>query len=164
MTSADLHVLLDYHYWSRDRVLKAAGRLSADDLTRDVGSSFKSVRDTLVHLYSAEWVLCSVWRGTSPTAHVPADRFRDVPSLRSAWTALEVDVRAVMTEIGDDVTREIVYSDLAGIQRAMPFWQMIQHLVNHASYHRGQVTTMLRQMGARAPQSMDLMAFYRVRT
>jgi uncharacterized damage-inducible protein DinB len=40
---------------------------------------------------------------------------------------------------------------------------MLQHLVNHGSYHRGQVTTMLRQMGATPPKAMDLIAFYRER-
>jgi uncharacterized damage-inducible protein DinB len=41
-------------------------------------------------------------------------------------------------------------------------WQMVQHVVNHASYHRGQVTTMLRQIGAEPPKPMDLIAYYRV--
>ena len=43
------------------------------------------------------------------------------------------------------------------------FWEMLQHVVNHASYHRGQVTTMLRQLGAEPPPSQDLIAFYRER-
>jgi uncharacterized damage-inducible protein DinB len=50
-----------------------------------------------------------------------------------------------------------------GVVQAQPFWQMLQHLVNHGSYHRGQLTTMLRQVGAAAPESMDLIAFYRER-
>jgi uncharacterized damage-inducible protein DinB len=53
MTLDDLQQLLDYHYWARDRLLDAASRLSHDDLTKDLGSSFKSVRETLVHLYAA---------------------------------------------------------------------------------------------------------------
>jgi uncharacterized damage-inducible protein DinB len=40
---------------------------------------------------------------------------------------------------------------------------MLQHVVNHGSYHRGQVTTLLRQLGAPAPKSVDLIAFYRER-
>jgi uncharacterized damage-inducible protein DinB len=42
-------------------------------------------------------------------------------------------------------------------------WQMLQHVVNHSTYHRGQVTTMIRQLGAAPPQAMDLIAFYRER-
>ena len=40
---------------------------------------------------------------------------------------------------------------------------MLSHVVNHASYHRGQVTTMLRQIGAAPPKGMDMIAFFRVR-
>jgi uncharacterized damage-inducible protein DinB len=50
---------------------------------------------------------------------------------------------------------------LDGRPGATPFWQMLQHVVNHASYHRGQVTTMLRQMGVAPGRSMDMIAFYR---
>jgi uncharacterized damage-inducible protein DinB len=46
---------------------------------------------------------------------------------------------------------------------ASPLWQMLQHVVNHATYHRGQVTTLLRQLGATPPKSQDLIAFYRER-
>ncbi|HUE89203.1 MAG TPA: DinB family protein [Vicinamibacterales bacterium] len=63
----------------------------------------------------------------------------------------------------DDLTRVLQYRLLSGVEAASPIWQMVQHVVNHASYHRGQVTTMLRQAGAKPPRSMDLIAFYRER-
>jgi len=52
---------------------------------------------------------------------------------------------------------------LSGAEGASPFWQMLQHVVNHASYHRGQITTMLRQLGASPGKPMDMIAFYRTR-
>ncbi len=57
----------------------------------------------------------------------------------------------------------IDYRLFSGIAAASPMWQMVQHVVNHASYHRGQVTTMLRQAGAQPAKSMDLITFYRER-
>ena len=51
------------------------------------------------------------------------------------------------------------YKLLSGQPAASPFWQMLQHVVNHASYHRGQVTTMLRQLGATPAKSMDMIAY-----
>ncbi len=65
--------------------------------------------------------------------------------------------------MGSDVSRVLEYRLLSGQAGASPFWQMLQHVVNHGSYHRGQVTTLLRQLGAPAPQGMDLVAFYRER-
>jgi uncharacterized damage-inducible protein DinB len=52
---------------------------------------------------------------------------------------------------------------LSGQPGSTVFWQMAQHVVNHATYHRGQVTTMLRQLGVEPAQAMDLIAFYRER-
>jgi uncharacterized damage-inducible protein DinB len=164
MELADLRTLLDYHYWARDRVLEAAEALSPEQFTCDVKSSFPSVRDTLAHTYSAEWAWYSRWRGTSPTAHLPFDQFASVADLRNAWKALETNVRSYLDALGEaDVHRVIEYRLLSGEPGATPFSQMLQHMVNHASYHRGQVTTMLRQQGARPPKSMDLIAFYRLR-
>jgi uncharacterized damage-inducible protein DinB len=60
-----------------------------------------------------------------------------------------------------DVDRVIEYRLMSGQPGASPLWQMLQHLINHGSYHRGQVTTMLRQLGAAPPKSMDLITFYR---
>jgi uncharacterized damage-inducible protein DinB len=45
---------------------------------------------------------------------------------------------------------------------AQPLWQCLQHVANHSTYHRGQITTMLRQLGAK-PAGTDLIGFYRER-
>ena len=160
-----LRTLVDYHYWARDRVLDAAANLTPEQLTQDMASSFRSVRDTLAHCYSAEWAWCRRWNGQSPTAPLSPDTFPDVHTLRSKWTELESDVRAVVDRMaGQGLDTVIEYKMINGDARASIFWQMVQHVVNHASYHRGQVTTMLRQLGAAPPQGMDLITFYRTRT
>jgi uncharacterized damage-inducible protein DinB len=165
MNLQDLRTLLDYHCWARDRVLAAAEALTPEQFTRDMGSSFRSVRDTLVHTYSAEWAWCSRWQGTSPTAHLPPEQFPDVQSLRQAWTAQETKMRAVLEELGEPGLEKVIeYKLLNGTAGASVFWHMLQHVVNHASYHRGQVTTMLRQLGAQPAKSMDMIAFYRERS
>jgi uncharacterized damage-inducible protein DinB len=164
MNHPDLVTLLDYHYWARDRVLAAADRLTAEQLTRDLGSSFKSVRDTLVHTYAAEWAWHSRWRGVSPASLLAADDFPDVQTIRSRWADLETNVRGFLDDLGEEgITRVLEYKLLSGQPGASPFWQMLQHMVNHASYHRGQITTMLRQLGAPAPKPQDLIRFYRER-
>ena len=163
MNRADLTTLVDYHYWARDRLLDAIEPLTPEQFTRDLGSSFKSVRDTVAHVHAAEWAWCSRWQGTSPTVLLPADRFPDVAAARHAWSDLERDVRTYMEQLGDDVGRMIDYTLLNGSAGSSPFWQMLQHVVNHASYHRGQVTTMLRQLGAQPAKPMDMIAFYRVK-
>jgi uncharacterized damage-inducible protein DinB len=164
MNVQDLRTLLDYHYWARDRILAAAAALTPEQFTRDLGSSFKSVRDTLAHTYSSEWAWYERWHGTSPTAMLPPEQFTDVETLQRTWSAHEQRIRAFLDELGEPgITRVFVYKLLSGQSGASMFWQMVQHMVNHGSYHRGQVTTMLRQLGAAPAKSMDLIAFYRER-
>src|ERR671931_2833808 len=102
MDLQDLRTLVDYHYWARDRLLEAVAPLTSEQLTKDLGSSFKSVRDTLTHLYSAEWAWYSRWEGQSPTAQLPMDTFADVAAIRSAWSELERKVRAFVDRLGEE--------------------------------------------------------------
>ncbi len=164
MNLQDLRTLVDYHYWARDRLLEAIAPLTADQLNRDLGSSFTSIRETVVHIYAAEWAWYSRWQGSSPAALLPSDRFPDLVAIRSAWAELEASMRAFVDGLGEDgVARVVDYKLLSQQPGSSPFWQMLQHVVNHASYHRGQVTTMLRQIGAQPGKSMDMIAFYRTR-
>jgi uncharacterized damage-inducible protein DinB len=87
-----------------------------------------------------------------------------VQSLRSDWVALEAKTRAFLEELGEaGIHRVFEYKLLSGAPGASVFWQMLQHVVNHGSYHRGQVTTMLRQLGAAPGKGMDLIGYYRER-
>ena len=163
MNLQDLRTLVDYHYWARDRVLVAAELLPPDQFTREMGSSFRSVRDTLAHIYAAEWAWHQRWIGQSPTGF-PGGEFPDVASIRAKWTALESDVRAFLDGLGETgLDRVFDYTMIDGRSGSSVFWHMLQHVVNHATYHRGQVTTLLRQLGAAPPESMDLIRFYRTR-
>jgi uncharacterized damage-inducible protein DinB len=163
MTLTDLEILVDYHYWATRRVLDAVEALTPDQFTKDLGNSFPSVRDTLGHLYGADWIWCSRWEGESPSALPDPQLFADLASIRHAWDAHEPRVRSALkrfAERGVDQPFEFVRF---GVRQSQPFSHTLQHLVNHGSYHRGQVVTMLRQLGAAPPPSTDLIAFYRER-
>jgi uncharacterized damage-inducible protein DinB len=161
----DALTLLDYHYWARDRMLRAVEPLTPEQYSEDLGNSFKSVRDTVVHTYFAEWVWCLRWAGMSPDKPLDPNQFPDVPAIRSAWTSHEEKVRLFVATLGSagELNRVFEYRLLNGDPGSSIFWHMLQHVVNHASYHRGQITTMLRQLGAPAPEPQDLIRFYRER-
>jgi uncharacterized damage-inducible protein DinB len=162
VTIQELRTLLDYHYWARDRVLTALEPLTPEQYARELGSSFTSIQDTLGHVYSAEWAWHQRWTGTSPTSQLPRETFPDVATVRTLWNKTETDVRGFLESLGEDgINRTFEYKTLTGDPGSSVFWHMLQHVVNHASYHRGQLTTMLRQVGLKAPESMDLIRFYR---
>lgn len=156
-----IHTLITYHYWSRDRMLDAVARLDRESFTRDLGSSFPSVRDTLGHLYFAEWAWNERWHGRSPSGP-PVVSFDDASALRAAWTTLEGQVRNFIAGLtAADVDRVIEYRLLSGTAMASTVAQMVMQVVNHGTYHRGQVTTMLRQLRAATPPSTDIITFFR---
>lgn len=162
MDRQDVQTLIDYHYWARDRLLDALARLTPGETCRDLKNSFPSIEDTLRHLIGAEQVWQERWRGESPTTMPRYDGMTGLPAIRRAWAEQESRVREALIGAGDaGVARLVHYTGFTGQTQAQPFWQTLQHLVNHGTYHRGQVTTMMRQLGAEPPRSMDLIAFYR---
>jgi uncharacterized damage-inducible protein DinB len=164
MNTEYMNHLIDFHYWARDRMLAALDALSPEEYQRPLGNSFASVRDTVNHLYQAEWVWYSRWIGESPTAFPPGELTPDLHTLRDRWKELEGKLRAYLGKCGqDELDRVHQYRLLSGKEGASPLWQMVAHLVNHATYHRGQVTTMVRQLGASAPPSTDMVTFFRER-
>lgn len=161
MNLADLQNLLEFHYWATRHVLRAVEPLTPEQFTRDLGNSFPSVRDTLAHLYGADWIWCSRWNHESPSGLPDPRLFPDLASLRRAWDEHEPVLRATLKRFGEVGVDQPVEYVRTGVHYAQPFSQTFQHLVNHGTYHRGQVITMLRQLGVQGPPSTDLIAFYR---
>ena len=130
MTAQDLQTMLDYHYWARDRLLAAVETLTSEQYTRDMGNSFKSIRDTMTHIYAAEWAWHSRWLGQSPAALLPADMFPDVATLRRAWSDLEARMRQLFSNRDEDGINQVIeYRLMSGHTGASVLWQMAQHVV-----------------------------------
>jgi uncharacterized damage-inducible protein DinB len=162
MNLQDVRKLVDFHYWARNRTLDAVKLLSPEQYSKEVGGSFGSVRNTVVHTFAAEHLWFSRWIGEPVTGLQTPENYPDFESIRIAWTDLEVRLRAYFAGLDEaGLQRVLHYKSLAGVESSSPIWQMLQHVVNHASYHRGQVTTLLRQLGVAPPKATDLIAFYR---
>jgi uncharacterized damage-inducible protein DinB len=105
------------------------------------------------------------WNGESPTTARGKAEFPDVPALRREWSALEREVRDFLDSLGPGgITRRIDYTTFNGKAGRSAYWEMIAHVVNHASYHRGQAATLLRQLGAKPAEPTDLIAYFRGKT
>ena len=89
--------------------------LTDEQRTRDMGSSFRSIHDTIVHLVAAEWAWHSRWNGVSPTALSQAGEFPDLATVRTRWTELEAQVRGYIDAAGEDGLHRVYdYKSLAG--------------------------------------------------
>lgn len=157
----EVRELYAYTRWANHRVLDAASHLSDEAFTKDLGSSFPSVRDTLVHILSAEWIWLSRWQGHSPTGVPDSWDVSTLDALRARWSEVEQNQRAFLSELTEaELGRTISYRNTKGEPFEQTMGQMLRHVVNHSTYHRGQVITLLRQLGAEAPTT-DLILFYR---
>lgn len=163
MDRTDVARLFDYTVWANHRALRGAAPLSADDFKKDLGSSFGGVRGTLVHIMSAEWIWLERFKGVSPRGFLDEGEFPDVISLRDRWTALEEHRRSWTNSLSEaDLAATLSYTNMKGEPNAAPLWQLVQHIVNHSTYHRGQITAFLRQLGAK-PLNTDMVAWDRER-
>jgi uncharacterized damage-inducible protein DinB len=163
MTPEEVRILYDYNTWANRRELEAASALTPENFTKPLGSSFSSVRDTLAHICGAEWIWLERFQGRSPSSLPDTRQFNDVASLRSHWTEQEGRLLTFVRSLKQsDLDRTLEYKTLKFGVYKNPLWQSMQHVVNHGTYHRGQITTMLRQLGAQ-PILTDLMHYYRER-
>ena len=164
MTPEDVRLLFDYNAWANQRSLDAAAQLSDEQFNKPLGSSFPSVRDTLVHICSGEWVWLERCNGRIPSAFPDLSSIQAISALREHWTPQAQQLLEFIQGLTqDDLNRVMEYKTFNFGVYKNPVWQSLQHLANHGTYHRGQVATMLRQLGAK-PILTDLMHFYRERS
>ena len=153
------HVL--YNRWATRRTLQSVAVLTPEERSRDLKSSYGWVQGTLTHIYQADRIWFARLQG-EPTAALalfapPAEWEAFVQD----WSA-HLDRFVAWAEKLDDAGwhRVVAYRDSKGNPYETPVYQILLHLTNHNSYHRGQVTVFLRQLG-HAPASQDLIIYYR---
>jgi uncharacterized damage-inducible protein DinB len=164
MTPEEISLLYDFNAWANHRTIDAVAALTLEQFMKPTGSSFSSVRDTLAHICGAEWVWLERFQGRSPSAMPDNSQFADLGSLREHWAPIGSQLlKFVRGLTQEDLNGVLEYKTMKFGVYKNPLWQSLQHVANHGTYHRGQVTTMLRQHGAQ-PIPTDIMHFYRERS
>lgn len=159
--SADtLRTHLAYTTWATHRLLESAAQLTPEELARDFATSDKSVVGTLAHTFAADRIWISRVKGRPPARFItPEDR--DLAVLQRDWPAVLAEWKEFAAGLTDDSAPTIIsYQDTKGNSYSSPLWQIVLHVVNHATHHRGQVSGFLRAMG-KIPPPLDLIAYYR---
>ncbi|OGC74896.1 MAG: hypothetical protein A2145_06030 [candidate division Zixibacteria bacterium RBG_16_40_9] len=152
--------LYKYNSWANTKVFETVSKLTPEQFNKDLGSSYRSVKDTLVHIVGAEWIWLRRWKGTSPKALLDPNEFSSVEQIKNRWQEVEQERKEFVANLSEEMLNQIIsYLNIKGEPFSYPLWQCMQHLVNHSTYHRGQVATMLRQLGAK-PVATDFLVYY----
>ena len=148
---------LAYTEWATARVIAAARELAPEELVRDFGTADRSVLGTLTHVFGAD----RVWLARIQGRAQERPKEYDLDGLQADWNAvyrLWQEWASALTE--GAIAERISYRDLKGNPWVSPVWQIVLHVVNHGTHHRGQIAGFLRASG-KTPPPLDLIAFYR---
>jgi uncharacterized damage-inducible protein DinB len=161
MTTGEARELFAYDSWANALVFEGASALSEEHLAHSIASSFPSVGGTLAHMVGAEWVWLRRWLGESPSSFPDWVAKPALADLRARLSAVEQEREAFVAGLSDgDLGRAVSYRTLGGKAFSDPLGNLMRHVVNHSTYHRGQVATQLRQLGFKPPTT-DLIVFLR---
>jgi uncharacterized damage-inducible protein DinB len=161
MRVSDIRSLYAYNEWANARMFLAAAQLDQGAFVEPRGSSFSSIRDTLAHIATSEWVWLRRWRGESPATAPEWGSLERATALMQKLAEIEADRAAFLRGLtDDDIERPLSYRNLRGEEFTQPLVDQLVHVVNHSTYHRGQIATLSRQAGFPAP-STDLIVFKR---
>ncbi|HEX9615058.1 MAG TPA: DinB family protein [Bacteroidota bacterium] len=161
MTREEIAVLFDYDQWATKKLLDVIARIPEELYARNLGSSHGGLRGTLVHMIGAGDVWLKRWKGQGPTAQWNEGDFSTFSSIAEAWKSFAAAFDDYFKTVTDEqLSSPHPYRDMKGNPYKTVLWKQMHHLVNHGSYHRGQLVTMLRLSGVR-PVGTDLIYYFR---
>jgi uncharacterized damage-inducible protein DinB len=161
MTLKDITELFEYNLWANNRLFEAAAQLPPEQYLQDYKSSHGGIHGTLTHIVAAQKIWVSRWKGAPEETLLQTKDVASLLDLISIWERVSSDTAGVLKSMTDERLQEtITMTTTTGKQFTHTYQEMMQHLINHSSTHRGQVATMIRQLGIRPP-TIDLIAYYR---
>lgn len=151
MNVDDLNFLFEYDRWANARMFHGV-----DTLTEE---QFASVRDTLAHIVGVEWIWLQRCNGVNPRSTPEWMENPTRESLRKQLDEIEREWQNFVGQLSaEDLDRMVDYVRLEGHTGSRKLVHLLQHVINHSTYHRGQVATRMRQAGG-SPLETDFLHF-----
>jgi uncharacterized damage-inducible protein DinB len=157
MTAKEAQTLIRYTTWASHKILQAAQALPAEDRQRANGISHESIEGTVNHIFLAD----RIWFQRMMGSTEPVSWETTWDHVQTAWPELLAKWGEWAGTLTDDDTEKLIeYKLLNGNPGGSLVREIVTHLVNHGTLHRGQVMGMIRQLGV-APPPTDILWFYR---
>ena len=159
MTAQEARTHIRYSGWASRKVLEAALALPSQDLAKPMSVSHESIAKTLTHIYFAD----AIWYSRIADSSYPVPSHDALPPLDfvvGEWPRLQAKWEAWADAADDaDLARQVPFKSRFVGDAGLPAWQIVTHVVNHATLHRGQIVGMLRQLGVKPPAT-DIVFYY----
>jgi uncharacterized damage-inducible protein DinB len=155
----DLQALYDYGYWANQKIFDVLAQLTREEFTQQVAGSFGSVRNTMVHMMSAEWGWLDRSGGAKRGPALVATNYPTVASLVDQWRQVEADMRQFLAALTDSDLHQLREFSFGGPAFSLRRGDLLQHAAIHCVHHRGQVALLLRSLG-HAPGNFDVLFYY----
>jgi uncharacterized damage-inducible protein DinB len=157
----DFKLFFEFNFWANARTLKALESLPEEKMYVDMKNSFGSIHGTLVHTLGAEDVWLQRFTGVLPSIFLKKEMVPTFADVKTKWKEVEGGYKIFLPTLTEERLNETFeFKNIKGELVSQKVWQSLQHLVNHSTYHRGQITTLIRQAGG-TPIGTDLISFYR---
>lgn len=161
MTLQQVKLLHAFNSWADNRLLDAVAAMPADNALQDMKSSHGGIHGTFVHIVGSEKMWLSRWTGKPDATYLSAADAPTMEAVKNIWVAVGFETAQFLGTMTDRKLQDtFTMKTSKGETYTHTYWQAIQHMVDHCSYHRGQVVTMMRQQGITPPVT-GLMNFYR---
>ena len=159
MNKQEILILFQYNAWSNAKILNAASGITHEQFLAPAPLPHGSLRSTLVHALSGEWIWRKRWEGTPQNPSLKPEDFPTLGSLQARW-AKEVPL---LIQFADDVTEERLYSKIKyvsteGFSHERVLWETMVHLVNHGTQHKTEAAAILTGFG-HSPGDIDLIVY-----
>ena len=153
----DIIKLIEYNNWANQLIGKQIEQLTHEQFAKQFGGSFGSIKATVVHVLESDWLWLNRFKGI-PLAAVLAWQMETASEVFSVWRAIQDDMLLIAPTLVEEQNKKIRFRTRKGIDYTLPAEDLIIHIANHGSYHRGQLTDMIRLAGGQ-PVSTDYFLF-----
>lgn len=157
-----IHAIARYNLWANEQLSAALHTLNDASFHKDIPSSFPSIIKTVAHLHGAEGVWHQRLEKVTTTVFYSLPENAEGKDEVDKWLNISRGLTDLVLSYNEShLVETLQYRRFDGTVQGSPRWQMIQHAVNHSTYHRGQLITMLRQVGSTTIPNTDMISFYR---
>ena len=156
----------NYNLWANKKICDLLITLDDSVLQKDIDSSFRTIKETVYHVWGAEWLwLLRIQVNESSLIQSPVKNFTgDFKEAVESFHKISEEIIKLVSDTDEkELTNIITYQNLAGKEFTNVFYEVIMHCMNHSTFHRGQIITMLRTAGVTNLFSTDLITYYRER-